>query len=190
MRGRLAAALATGALMAGCASAGPSPATGRSLPRPPSTTELVARAGLDRCPQLPAAGTRAAAVSGALPDIELRCLGAGPAVRLGALQGRPAVVNLWAAWCDPCRKEAPAFQRLHASAAGRVWVLGVLTEDTDRDALDAAAHLRIHYPSVVDPDGRLKAWTGVPGLPVTYFGPALSYDALRKLVALHLGVRL
>jgi len=121
-------------------------------------------------------------------------------VRLAALSGVPTVVNLWAAWCAPCRKEAPAFQRLHVVAGDRVQVLGVLTEDTERDALDAAAHLGIHYPSVVDADGRLLDHSGVRALPVTYFvaasgrayryvGPALSYEALRRLVAQHLGVR-
>ncbi len=121
-------------------------------------------------------------------------------MRLAALGGVPTVVNLWAAWCAPCRKEAPAFQRLHVVAGDRVQVLGVLTEDTERDALDAAAHLGIHYPSVVDADGRLLDHSGVRALPVTYFvaasgrayryvGPALSYEALRRLVAQHLGVR-
>ncbi len=121
-------------------------------------------------------------------------------MRLADLGGVPTVVALWAAWCGPCREEAPAFQRLHVAAGGRVRVLGVLTEDTERDALDAAAHLGIHYPSVVDGAGRLLDHSGVRVLPVTYFvessgtahryvGPPLSYDALRRLVSQHLGVR-
>lgn len=121
-------------------------------------------------------------------------------MRLSALGGVPTVVPLWAAWCGPCQEEAPAFQRLHVAAEGRVRVLGVLTEDTERDALDAAAHLGVHYPSVVDGDRRLLDHSGVPALPVVYFveasglahryvGPPLSYDKLRQLVAQHLGVR-
>lgn len=197
MTRRVAAALAGVLLLVSCR-AGDSSAD-RSLPGSPSTAELTARAALDACPL---AGSRPApgpTGRSRLPDLELGCLGAGPAVRLADL-GRPTVVNLWAAWCAPCRKEAPAFQRLHAAARGRVQVLGVLTEDTERDALDAAAHLGIHYPSVVDADGRLLDRSGVRALPVTYFveasgeahryvGPALSYDALRRLVAEHLGVQ-
>jgi len=199
---RRAGALAALALLAGCTSAGSpsarSPSDG-SVGRGPSTATLKARAALDPCPQV-FSSSPGQKGSGRLPDLTLRCLGDGPAVRLAGLSGRPAVVNLWAAWCGPCRKEAPAFQRLHVAAGDRVRVLGVLTEDPDRDALDAAAHLGIHYPSVVDGDGRLLDHSGVRALPVTYFveasgrahryvGPPLSYDALRRLVGQHLGVR-
>ena len=197
-RPRAAAVLATVALLAGCTSTGISP--DRSRPAAPSTEQLQVRAALDPCPQLPADPVPPAAVPGALPDLTLGCLGVGPAVRLAGLRGRPAVVNLWAAWCGPCTKEVPAFQRLHRAAAGRLRVLGVLTEDTDRDALDAAAKLGMRYPSVVDADGRVKAWAGVPVLPVTFFveasgrvhryvGRPLTDDSLRALVARHLGVR-
>jgi len=196
VRCRLAIAAAVIPLLAGCA-AGSSGSRSSSASAAPSTQQLKARAALDPCP---AGATRPATAVGQLPDLELRCLGDGPAVRLSALRGVPTVVNLWAAWCAPCRTEAPAFQRLHAAAGDRVRVLGVLTEDTDRDALDAAAHLGIHYPSVVDGDGRVLDRTGVRALPVTYFvepsgrthryvGPPLGYVALRALVARHLGVR-
>lgn len=199
MSSRLAAALATVALLTGCTSAGSSSAgsgADASAGRAASTATLQARAALDPCPRVSA---RPGARSD-LPDVALKCLGSGPAVRLSALGGVPTVVALWAAWCGPCRAEAPAFQRLHVAAGDRVRVLGVLTEDTERDALDAAAHLGIHYPSVVDGDGRLLDRSGVRALPVTYFvaasgraqryvGPPLSYDKLRQLVAQHLGVR-
>lgn len=194
MTSRLAVALAALALVTGCTSSGSSSAG--SAGRAASTATLQARAALDPCPEV----SGRPVIQGSLPDVELSCLGPGPKVRLAALAGVPTVVALWAAWCGPCQREAPAFQRLHVVAGDRVRVLGVLTEDTPRDALDAAAHLGIHYPSVVDGDGRLLDHSGVRALPVTYFveasgrayryvGPALSYDALRRLVAQHLGVR-
>lgn len=191
----IAAAVATAALLAGCTSAG---APQAAAPGVPSTAELRSRAALEPCPAT--SGRRPEPVAGQLPDLELGCLGEGPAVRLAGLRGVPTVVNLWAAWCAPCRKEMPAFQRLHAAAGGRLRVLGVVTEDTDRDALDAAAHLGVHYPSVVDADGRLLDRSGVRALPVTFFveasgrahryvGPPLGDVELRRLVARHLGVR-
>jgi len=195
MIGRAVTGLALVALLTGCTSQVSSES--RPAARPASTAQLKSAAALEPC----AAGSSGpAAVPSQLPDLSLPCLGDGPPVRLGALHGVPTVVNLWAAWCGPCREEVPAFQRLYAAAAGRVRVLGVLTEDTERNALDAAAHLGMHYPSVVDGEGRLLDRSGVRALPVTYFveasgrthryvGRALTYDALRQLVDQYLGVR-
>ncbi len=189
-------ALSAALLLAGCSSGGGG--SDAALPAGPSTAVLRARAALEPCPTLPSA-QRARSAAG-LPDVTLGCLGNGPSVRLSTLTGVPAVVNLWAAWCAPCRQEVPALQRRQTAAAGRVRVLGVVTEDTARDALDAAAHLGMHYPSVVDASGAVKDRTGVTALPLTFFvdasgrahryvGPALTYDRLRELVAQYFGVR-
>ena len=55
----------------------------------------------------------------ALPAVSLASLdGTGPALELDTLRG-PAVVNLWATWCVPCRQELPAFQEVSALAGRR-----------------------------------------------------------------------
>jgi thiol-disulfide isomerase/thioredoxin len=41
------------------------------------------------------------------------------------LRGRPLVLNVWASWCIPCRKEMPAFQSVYLRARGTVGFLGV-----------------------------------------------------------------
>ena len=77
-----------------------------------------------------------------LPDVTLAALHDGaPALDVGALRG-PAVVNLWATWCQPCRKELPAFQEV-STARPDVRFVGVdIAEDATkaRDFLDRAGH--------------------------------------------------
>jgi thiol-disulfide isomerase/thioredoxin len=146
-----------------------------------------------------AAGTPVAPV--ALPAITLTCFsGGGAPVALAGLRG-PAVVNLWASWCPPCRSELPELQRYAERAAGRVHVVGVVTEDPapERPA-SLAIDLGLTFPSLFDPDGRLLAALARSALPVTLFvdaagavrfihhAQALDEAAVERLVAEHLGV--
>lgn len=104
---------------------------------------------------------------GGLPDETFPCLVGSTAVRLRDLRGAPAVVNLWASWCDPCRREMPALQVVHERWGERVQFLGVNVRD-DRDAaLSFLADVGVTYPQAVDVVGRLPARLGSPGLPVT-----------------------
>ncbi|WP_130509545.1 TlpA family protein disulfide reductase [Krasilnikovia cinnamomea] len=104
----------------------------------------------------------------ALPDLELPCFTGGAPVRLADLRG-PAVVNLWASWCEPCRTELPAMQRLAEASAGRLTVVGVDTGD-DRDAAAGfAADKRVTLPTLYDRDRKLITALGRTTLPVTVF---------------------
>ena len=137
-----------------------------------------------------------------LPDLTLPCLGGGKAVALrGAAPGVPTLVNVWATWCGPCVREVPTLVAFSRKAAGKVAVVGVDTEDESDKALTFAAQYGMHYPSVVDIDGRvLRAYGSGP--PVTLFvdaegrvahteqGELHSVDEIEDLVAKHLGVTL
>ena len=134
----------------------------------PSRQELIAKANLPDCPTTSASGS----VEGGLPDLTLPCLGHGPKVNLSALRG-PAVVNLWAGTCPPCRAEAPLLRAFAAKAAGKVSVLGVVDGaypgETWDDALDASRGLALRYPSLFDQKGKLVTWVRSAGIPVSLF---------------------
>jgi len=141
----------------------------------------IATVPLTPCPtSIPATGV---AASDRLPALTLKCLGPGPAVDMAAGHGKPAVVNLWASWCVPCRAEMP---RLRASAARLGSTVGFLGVDIKDDPGGAAwaflADMGVHYPNVADPEAKMLAGLHVPGVPVT-----LVLDSLGTIVFRHIG---
>jgi cytochrome c biogenesis protein CcmG, thiol:disulfide interchange protein DsbE len=103
--------------------------------------------------------------------------------RIAALRGYPAVVNVWASWCGPCRFEFPHFQRAAADYGKRVAFLGVDTQDSDDAASSFLKEAPVPYPSYTDPSQEIGDEVGASlGLPDTAF-----YDRRGRLVHLKQG---
>ena len=83
--------------------------------------------------------------------------------------GNVLVINVWADWCAPCRREQPMLVRLaDRYRDDGVRFLGINYQD-DRDAARAwIREFRVRYPSLFDPSGRSAADLGFPALPDTY----------------------
>lgn len=97
---------------------------------------------------------------------------AGPTITGGAfdlaeLRGTPVVLNFWASWCGPCRKEIPALAAFAAANPG-LEVIGVSYQDDPADARAFAEETGADWPSVID-DGPIGSAYRVPGLPATFF---------------------
>jgi thiol-disulfide isomerase/thioredoxin len=131
-----------------------------------------------------------------LPDVTLHGFDGRPSVDLGTLKG-PAVVNLWASWCTPCKRELPIYADFARGYAGRVSVLGIDFQETDDSAAKALLkRSRVGYPLASDPDGKLHA-IGLPKLILVDADGKIAYQEyveiksagqLESLVAKHLGV--
>jgi thiol-disulfide isomerase/thioredoxin len=82
-----------------------------------------------------AAPARADDASGGPVDFTLERLGGG-AVSLSDFRGEWVVVNYWATWCAPCRKEMPELSELHEERAD-VTVLGLAYEEVEDNDFEA-----------------------------------------------------
>lgn len=94
----------------------------------------------------------------------------GRAVEAAQLEGRWLVINYWAEWCGPCRKEVPELNRLaEEQATGAVRVLGVNFDALQGEALRrAAATLGIRYTNLASDPGPRLGLAASRVLPVTW----------------------
>ncbi|MEE3502958.1 TlpA disulfide reductase family protein [Acidiphilium acidophilum] len=88
---------------------------------------------------------------GRLPSVGLMTLN-GRTVNLSDLRGRPAVVNIWATWCLPCREEMPMLSRTFATRQkGGFAMVGVDLAEPARRVRQFLAAVPVRYPVWVDP---------------------------------------
>ena len=93
-------------------------------------------------------------------------LGGAGTLAVGVPDARPTVVNMWASWCGPCRKEMPDLQRFAAAHPG-VRLIGVAVNDDEGDARAFAKEVGVRFPLGFDADNAVADAYGVSGLPTT-----------------------
>jgi cytochrome c biogenesis protein CcmG, thiol:disulfide interchange protein DsbE len=90
-----------------------------------------------------------------------------PPTTLVDLRGKPALINFWASWCDPCRKEAPELESFYRSHRGRVGMVGVDYNDDPNSGRDFVREFELTYPMLRDPNAVYGNRYGLVGLPTT-----------------------
>ncbi len=88
--------------------------------------------------------------------------------RLGE-SSRPAIVNVWASWCLPCRAEAPLLNEAFAVYGDRIEFIGVDVQDTQDGAKAFLDEFGLGFEHFFDPDRSVPRHFGGIGTPITFF---------------------
>ncbi|GEM_PF-449070 len=118
--------------------------------RPPESSEEKAYLGY-RAPDF------------ALPDLE------GRRIALSDLRGKPVLLNFWATWCPPCRKEMPDLQRFHERYGDRAVVLGINWAEEPEVVRAFLERYGVTYLNVLDRQGKAFVLYRLTGLPTSFW---------------------
>ena len=117
-----------------------------------------------------------------LPEFSVKGL-RGHDISSADLRGKAVLIDFWATWCQPCKKEMPGYQKLLDKYGSRGFVVVGFKFDTmmdTEDPLSFAKKVGVHYSLAVASDDLKQKFGGIEGLPTT-----MLYDrqgVLRKKV--------
>ncbi len=171
-----------------------------TTPRPTQTAPMQPPLNPEPEPQPARASSELLSLPESLREKQIKALDSG-SFRFADLHGKVVVINLWASWCGPCRREIPEYEKVRKAYAGRdVEFIGLTTEDprtssdrvknflrdisfgfrlgwADRETARTLMNGRNSIPQtlVIDADGRIVShWSG--------YSPGHSGDRLRQTI--------
>ncbi len=104
-----------------------------------------------------------------LPEFSAKDL-QGREISSADLRGKVVLVDFWATWCQPCKKEMPGYQKLLNLYGSRGFAVIGFKFDTMMDTEDPAQFAKkigVRYPLAVAPDDLKQKFGGIKGLPTT-----------------------
>lgn len=108
-------------------------------------------------------------IGSSLPDFSAKDL-QGRSVSSADLRGKVVLIDFWATWCQPCKKEMPGYQTLADRYGSQGFVvIGFKFETMPdmEDPLQFAKGIGVHYPLAVATDDLKQKFGGIEGLPTT-----------------------
>jgi thiol-disulfide isomerase/thioredoxin len=112
----------------------------------------------------------AAATDGSPPAPEFKLVNrAGGELSLSGLKGQVVMINFWASWCGPCRKEFPALDQIYAKYKPMGFQMVAINVESDKaDAERFLGHTPVSFPILFDPDNKVSGNYGVSAMPTTF----------------------
>lgn len=110
-----------------------------------------------------------------VPQFSLNHLSGDGSISSDDVAGKITVINFWASWCGPCRREAPLLDKISSEYPGdEVVVIGVVVQDTPEEAQAFVRKFGLTYTIADGLDQELyralrKSASAREGLPQTYF---------------------
>jgi peroxiredoxin len=103
---------------------------------------------------------------------------------LRELKGKVVLVNFWATWCPPCRKEMPDLQALYDKYQEQGFVVLSISDEEPAKVQPFITERKITYPVLLDPGRKVNEEFQVEGIPKSFV-----YDREGKLVAQSMDMR-
>lgn len=101
------------------------------------------------------------------PDFELRNL-SGEIVKLSDFKGQRIMLNFWATWCPPCKKEMPDMQKFYELSKNDVVILAV-NIDPKADVAGFVKKMDVHFPILLDEKDKVSSMYKILTIPTTFF---------------------
>ncbi len=162
-----------GVLAAACGDGG-----GQAVTPPPTPAPVITIGLLDN---------RTVEVDRPAPDFLLTTLG-GERLRLSDFRGKTVVLNFWATWCPPCRREMPDFQALWEERGPDgpddlvILAVNLISQDARADVRAFVREFGVSFPVLFDTSGdAVSRRYGVRALPATFF---IDRDGIVRTTAL------
>ena len=124
------------------------------------------------------------------PAFSLPAVQGDKALSVADFKGKPALVNVWATWCHPCRDEIPELRAIHSRYAGRGLELIGVSVDADGNEAGIREFMRefeMTYPVWHDPAERISTQFLIVGVPATFLIDREGVLRWRKTGPIHPG---